>query len=87
MCCELSLKNGKTCSCHLSNNLLTHVINLVNIPPTQHIAIEQYLKNQGTIMLPQIKKQEGLQNEISNKSSKAPFAFKDSLYSITKIST
>jgi hypothetical protein len=43
-CCELSLKNGKSCSCHLSNNLLTHVINLVNIPRTQHIAIKQYLK-------------------------------------------
>jgi hypothetical protein len=89
MCCELSLKNGKSCSCHLNNNLLTDVINLVNIPPTQHIAIEQYLKNQGTIMLPQIKKEEGSpgsHNEISNKSSKAPFAFKDSLCSITMIS-
>ncbi len=72
-CCELSLKNGKSCSCHLSNkNLLTHVINLVNIPPTQHIAIERYLKNQGTIMLPQIQKQEGSHNEISNKSWKVP---------------
>jgi hypothetical protein len=57
-CCELSLKNGKSCSCHLSNNLLTHVISLVNIPPTQHIAIEQCLKNQRTIMLPQVKQQE-----------------------------
>ncbi len=37
-------------------------------------------------MLPQIKKQEGSQNEISNKSRKAPFAFKDSLCSITTIS-
>jgi hypothetical protein len=56
-CCELSLKNGKSCSCHSSNNLLTHVVNLVNIPWTQHIAIEQYLKNQRTIMLPQVKQQ------------------------------
>ncbi len=86
-CCELSLKNEKSCSCHLSNNLLTHVINLVNISPTQHIAIKQYLKNQWIIMRPQIKKQEGSHNEIFNKSSKAPFALKDSLCSIITISS